>query len=210
MVVDVEAEVEPNAVREEFESTFQLQVPESHKGGIKLEISAFGASLNFHSLIPKAADASEIFEGGNSIKYSPGPHTIVVGTVTKGRNADMKLNRALLRSLNSDKDLKKVHIQAGTKKIAAYEKSLTSFGQENLTLQILLDGGQNLVIIGPKATFDHEFKTQFASALAAGHPANEQLYSHVTTPPLNPNAACGLGELPDGFEVQLVHVERRN
>lgn len=207
-VVDVKAAVDPSQVSEEFQKTFQVQVPASHKGGLSLDVSVLGRGLSFHSLIPQGAEASEIFEGGQSIKYNPGPHTILVGTVTKGRNIDEKLNRALVRSLNTDADLTKVFIEVGSKKIAAYEKTVTSFGQDNLTYQIVLDGGKNLVITGPKATFDHEFKAQIAGALTKAHPANERLYTHAAPPPFNPDAACGLGELPSGFEVQLVHVKR--
>ena len=211
IVVDASLDVDPVKVATDFEATFGAAPPEGYKGGLGFSVQLFGKRTTFLSLIPENAAPEEIFEGGSSLKFNPGPHTMAVGvTLDLGRDdeeARRSFHRYLARS-GEDEKIERIFLDVGAKRVAAYQGLATSYGQTNLVYEFLMDGGELVMVIGPEPGFDHDFKDAIAAALSRTHPANALLYSHLEAPTRDPNHPCGFRTLPDRFDVHAIGIHR--
>ena len=154
----------------------------------------------------------EIFEGGNSINFNPGANTIVIASKFRSNQPEEKTRRDIQRMVlgdsETDGEMTEVFIDAGDRQIAAYESRSKNYGQVNLNYFIFMDAGEIVYVTGPEKGFDHALKTSLARNIAAGHPANEMLYTHVEPPSRDPSDPCGFTVLPDRFEIQAVGIRR--
>ena len=192
---------------------FGIRVPPGYKGGFAMDVGLLGIQgASIVTLIPDEADPAAIFEGGNSIRFNPGPHTIVIGIRTNSRESAAKTRRDLQRLIMGDgasgQPLPEVFIAAGDRRIAAYEHRDNRYGQDGLGYFVFLDGGGLLYLSGPENGFDHAVKESLARELASAYPVNELLFAHVEPPQRDPDHPCGFRELPDEFEIQAVGIPR--
>jgi len=210
-LVDASADVDPQTVNQDFEDTFGVTAPEGYKGGLSFRIRVLGREKKLVSLIPERARPEEIFEGGASLKFNPGPYTIAVGVTLDLGHKPEELKRSFQRFVaeNGDgSDFSRVFVESGHKKLAAYEHVGTNYGQTNLSYYFLLDGGELVLVSGPEGNFDHSFKDAMAAGLTASHPANAFLYSHLSAPARDPHHPCGFPSLPARFDVHAIGVAR--
>jgi hypothetical protein len=192
---------------------FRIALPGGYKGGFSMNIGMFGLqAMTIVTLIPADAEAADIFEGGQSINFNPGDHTIVIAMRSNARESSAKTQRDLQRMVMGDEEsgdaMEEVLIKAGKLEIAAYESHDKAFGQSNLNYFIFLDDGGLIYISGPEADFDHELKETLAASLADAYPTNELLYSHVEVPKRDPYNPCGFEVLPEPFEVHAVGIRQ--
>jgi len=192
---------------------FRIAMPPGYKGAFGMQVGFFGVQgANIVALVPAEADPEMIFEGGKSVKFSPGEHTIVLAIRTNSRESEEQTYRDLQRFALGDKDdrppLTEVFIQAGDRRVAAYEQRDIVYGQDTLGYFIFLDDGGLVFVVGPEEGFDHAFKASLLSQLSAAYPANELLYAHVERPTRDAAHPCGLGELPERIEVHAIGIRR--
>jgi len=197
----------------QLEDEFRIAIPASYKGAFGMQVGFFGVQgANIVALVPEEADPESIFEGGASVKFSPGQHTIVLAIRTNSKESKAQTYRDLQRFVLGDEDdrspLTKVFIQAGDRRVAAYEHRDVLYGQDTLGYFIFLDDGGLVFVVGPEEGFDHAFKASLLRQLSAAYPANELLYAHVERPTRDALHPCGLGALPDRIEVHAVGVRR--
>lgn len=196
-----------------FEDEFGVDVPLGYKGAFAMDVGLFGVqAARIIGLIPADTEPAAIFEGGTSIKFNPGEHTIVLAARFQSGDSEEKSRRDLQRLVlgddGSDAPLTEVFIPANDRKIAAYEHRDTRYGQENLSYFVFLDDGGLVFFSGPANGFDHAMKQSLAASLAATHPANELLYAHVEAPTRDPHHPCGFENLPEKFEIQAIGIRR--
>lgn len=191
---------------------FSIAVPPGYKGAFGMQIGFFGVQgASVVALIPAEADPESIFEGGKSIKFSPGEHTIVLAIRSNDRQSEAETYRDLQRFVLGDDSggaLNEVFIDAGGREVAAYEHRDKRHGQDVLSYFLFLDDGGLVLIAGPEQGFDHGFKQTVAARLSGAYPANDLLYAHVEPPTRDANHPCGLGVLPEQVELQAVGVRR--
>jgi hypothetical protein len=192
---------------------FGIPVPPGYKGAFGLQIGFFGVEgASIVALIPADADPESIFEGGKSINFSPGEHTIVLAIRSNDRQSEAStyrdLQRFVLDADGGDGAVTEVFIEAGGREVAAYEHRDKRHGQDVLSYFLFLDDGGLVMIAGPEQGFDHGFKETLAAGLSGAWPANDLLYAHVEPPTRDPNHPCGLGALPEQLELQAVGVQR--
>ncbi|MEE4161119.1 MAG: hypothetical protein V2I25_01345 [Woeseiaceae bacterium] len=197
----------------QLEDEFRIAMPPGYKGAFGMQVGFFGVQgANIVALVPQDADPEAIFEGGRSVKFSPGEHTIALAIRTNSGESKEHTYRDLQRFALGDKDdrppLTEVFIQAGDRRVAAYEQRDVVYGQDTLGYFIFLDNGGLVFVVGPAEGLDHAFKTSLASQLSAAYPANELLYAHVEQPTRDASHPCGLGELPERIEVHAIGIRR--
>ncbi len=192
---------------------FGISVPPGYKGAFGMQIGFFGVQgASVVALIPADADPESIFEGGKSITFSPGEHTIVLAIRSNDRQSKEStyrdLQRFVLDAEGDNRKMAEVFIEAGSRQVAAYEYRDNRHGQDVLSYFLFLDDGGLVLIAGPEQGFDHGFKEALAGRLAGAYPANDLLYAHVEPPTRDANHPCGLGALPEAIELQAVGVRR--
>jgi len=200
-------------IADSLAENFGVDVPPGYKGGFAMSLGLLGIQgASIVTLIPEQADPEAIFEGGNSIRFNPGPHTIAIGIRTNSREPEDKTRRNLQRLIMGDdasgEAMTKVFIPAGDRQIAAYEHRDSRYSQDNLSYFVFLDGGGLFYLSGPEAGFDHAMKEALAAGLASAYPASELLYAHVEPPKRDPYHPCGFEKLPEPFEIQAVGIRR--
>ena len=192
---------------------FRIGMPPGYKGAFAMEVGFFGIQgANLVALIPEGADPRSIFEGGRSISFSPGPHTILLAARSKAKQSETAAYRDMQRVVFGDGEsgppMTKVFVESAGRRIAAYEGRADALGQQTLNYFFFLGDGRMIYLSGPADGFDHSVKTSLASLLVQAYPANRYLYEHVEALTRDPHHPCGLGELPERLQIHAVGVRR--
>ena len=214
-IVSSQAIADPELVNQEFTKAFGAAVPAGYQGAFDLSVSVFGGLQKAQSiaLIPDDADAASIFEGGQSVKFNPGRHTIALAYTSSKREKPDQVRsniRRLLWADGSTDQAKETFVDIGHRKIAVYEQRSMSYGQSNLGYYLFLDDGEMIYVVGAEAEFDRDFLRALAMNVSDAHPANELLYVHVGPAQPDTDHPCGISRLPEEFDVHVISVPRGN